>query len=179
MTFTTPATATTGGTSTAAQFNAALGADIAALASRCSMGTPSGTYSGSAGYLLNPSSTAKIKGLAADFDSPDTMLDLVNQRIVFKQAGMYRVAAYGGLAISASPWTMFVRKNGAGSLMSINGASFGVNWLVDWAFAFAVNDYIELWATNPNAFALTISGEGGPYLADGGLFRLLAEWVAP
>lgn len=163
MTFTTPATVTTGGTSASAQFNAALGADVAALASHAALGFVAGDAV--SGYLL-PSGTNKIVGMVTLYDSPDGMVDLVNQRIVIRQAGTYRVYTSGFA-------NGFVRKNGSGTLLQQNL----IPGSTEWAYPFVVNDYIELWYTNGGGPVVTTG-----YAPDGDgltIFTLRAEWVAP
>lgn len=171
VTYTTPATVSTGGTSTAAQFNAALRDNVTALASHAQLSFSAGT-----GVILSASTTAQVTGMVKDLDSADGMVDLVNQRIVCKQAGTYRILADAGAA-PAGTFTLFVKKNSSSTLMSKGPAFFAT---IDYAFALAVNDYVELWTTNGNAFAITVlppMGDGaGP---DNMVFRLFVEWVAP
>jgi hypothetical protein len=177
VTYTAPATVSTGGTSTAAQFNAAM-ASVAALASRCSMSYEDDPAS-SIGFTIAASSTAKLPvTMTADADSPDGMLDLPNQRIVIRQAGTYRIFCGAGTP-GGNPWTLFVRKNGTGSLMSVNGFGAGVNQELDWAFPFIVGDYLELWATNPNAFPLVVFLPCGTVGDDTTWAFFRAEWIAP
>lgn len=173
MTYTAPATVATAGTSAAAQFNAALRDDVAAMASRASM-----SYQSAGGFTMPASTTAKAPAMATDWDSPDGMVDLVNQRIVIQQAGKYRILAGSGYA-GGTAWTLFVRKNGAGTLVSQNGLGIGFNFELDWAASLLVGDYLELWYTNPAGAPLVIFQEN-PYVGiDGTFFVLRAEWVAP
>jgi hypothetical protein len=129
VTYTVPATVSTGGTSTAAQFTAAQ-ASVSAIASKAHA-----SYVSPAGITLAASTTAKVPLNTTVNDSYDGMVDLVNSRIVIRQAGTYRVRLYT-IGITSFTWTQFVRKNGAGSLMSQANA-FGANYELDWAFASA------------------------------------------
>jgi hypothetical protein len=173
VTYTAPPTVSTGGTSTAAQFNAALRDDVAAMASKAEISLVNPT-----GYTLAASTTAKLPLDTLISDSPDTMVDLVNNRLVIKQAGTYRVRIVS-LGTTGFTWTQFVRKNGSGSLMS-QAYAFGLNYELDWAFAFAVNDYIEFWYTNSNGSTILLTDQNliSPY-PDGTVFGMRAEWVAP
>jgi hypothetical protein len=172
VTYTVPATVAGGGTSTAAQFNAAQ-ASAAAIASHAEM-----SYVNPAGFTLAASTTAKVPLNTEVSDSYDGMTDLVNSRIVIRQAGLYRVRLVS-LGTSGFTWTQFVRKNGAGSLMS-QAYPFGLNYRLDWAFSFAVSDYIEAWYTNSNGSTILLTDQNliSPY-PDGTVFGLKAEWIAP
>jgi hypothetical protein len=164
LTYTTPATVTTGGTSASAQFNAALRDDASALASIAEIAYSSGQLTG---YTFPASSTTKIVGMTTVYDSPDGMVDLVNQRIVIRQAGTYRV-------YHSSPIGSFVRKNGTTTLFAVGLTQGGT----EWAFALAVNDYLELWYTNSTGSPVVTSQY--PFDApDGTIFTLRTDWVSP
>jgi hypothetical protein len=137
------------------------------------------SYVNPGGITLAASTTAKVPLNTTVNDSYDGMVDLVNSRIVIRQAGTYRVRLYT-IGITSFTWTQFVRKNGAGSLMSQANA-FGANYELDWAFAFSVGDYIEAWYTNGNGSSIFLTDASvinSPY-PDGTVFGLQAEWISP
>jgi hypothetical protein len=92
--------------------------------------------------------TAQANLSAELYDSPDGMGDpTTNHRITIKQAGTYRVYFEVGGATGATTITWFAKKNGASTFMS-KTVGPGSECYCDFAGAFSVADYLELWVTN-------------------------------
>lgn len=166
-----PATFSAGGTVTAAMWNSYVRDNIKALASKCLL------YLGSS-ITISGSLTAQVNLANELYDSADGMGDpTTNHRITIKQAGTYRVfVEVGGCLPSGASVTWFVKQNGATTLESKTVTNVA-ECFFDFSFAFAVNDFVELWVTN-GATAVTsiaqLSRRPATVMAVLGV-----EWTAP
>lgn len=140
--------------------------NIMALASKCMLAYNAsfGPGSGFSGKL----------GLNTEvYDSADNMGDAVtNSRITFKRSGTYRIVGEVGAPVGGG-WTVTVMKNGTTTLMSkTEGAGFEA--LMDSGYAFAVSDFVEIFATTsgPVSAVANLARRPSPTFA-----LLAAEWV--
>jgi hypothetical protein len=171
MTYVPPPNYTAGQTVAAADWNTYVRDNIKALASKCLL------YLGSS-ISISAGLNAQANVANELYDSTDGMGDpTTNHRITIKQAGTYRVfVEVGGCSPSGASVQWFVKKNGTTTLMTRTVTATSECYL-DWEFAFAVNDYVELWVQN-GATAVTsiaqISRRPATVMA-----VLGAEWVSP